>query len=675
MTVGIPFNFNNSDRSPHHHVTKVCIVTSNRSDWSKLQPVAAKLADMEKRGEPVKLDIIALGSHMLQELGGTFESVKKEFPQAYELHTLVAGDTTNSMTDSVGFGIIKITSLLSAIRPHVVVVHGDRFDAFCAAIAANMLNLVIAHIEGGELSGTVDGTLRHAVTKLSHIHLACTNEAARRIRSMGENPESVFTTGCPSYESLFKLAPTCWIDEKMDEFLDGMPPGCEPKSYILALLHSVTNDIDDTVQACDAMLGALFKLRKPTIMFYPNIDPGNKRMIRLLHAYQLEDPQWRTWLRLFTHVKPSQFTTLMMNASIMVGNSSAGIRETCVFGTPTLNLGSRQDGRQTPTNVTTIKHPTAELVVEWINKESGKSYPPNTMYGDRDSAQRIADVLVSAEVRGGQLKKFWEHRYSLLPPPSIHQDLRARDVVQDKPLKILGLITARGGSKGIPGKNIIDLNGKPLIQYTIDAALQAKGLDRVVLSTDSVEIANVAKKCGCEVPFMRPDELARDNSPHLDCVVHALDALCDLDGYEPDYVLLLQPTSPFRTSQDIDAAIDIMKESSCDLVVGLTEQAMNLSKCCYVSSNGDVSPYAETTTETKYIPRQSLAKTYAENGAIFLQRALSLRFPPQNTPNAGSLRSDFVKGYIMPKERSLDIDDPFDLHMARLLMANPAPAK
>lgn len=653
---------------------KICIVTCNRSDWSKLQPVAANLAAKEKRGEAVKLDIVALGSHMLQELGGTLSCVKEEFPDAYEAHTLVAGDSTHSMTDSVGFGIIKLTSILSAIQPDVVVVHGDRFDAFCAAVTSNMLNIVLAHIEGGELSGTVDGTIRHAITKLAHLHFACTDEAARRIRGMGENPTCVFVTGCPSYDNLFALPPTSWVDEKMDEFFTDITFEIKPQNFIIAVMHSVTNDLQESTAVYECMLMSLFEMRQPTVLFYPNIDPGNKTMIQILHIYQKKDPMWHNWLRLVTHVPPGRFTALMMHAAAMVGNSSAGIRETCVFGTPTLNMGSRQDGRRTPANVTTLKVPTAEAVLEWFKLELGNRYAPSKMYGYPDSSHRIADILAGADVSGGQLKQFWEPQYSMLPPPSVAGVLetKKKEVSQEsKCLKILGLITARGGSKGIPRKNIIDLNGKPLIQYTVDAALQARGLDKVVISTDSEEIAAVAKNCGCEVPFLRPEELARDDSPHLECVVHALDALRDDHGYEPDCVLLLQPTSPFRTSQDIDKAIDIMEKSSCDLVVSVCEESANLSKKYYCSKDGDLTPYAEITTGVKYIRRQELAKTYGENGAIYLQRATSLRSPPLNTPNAGSLRSDSIKGYIMPEQRSLDIDTPFDLHMARLLMATP----
>lgn len=238
-------------------------------------------------------------------------------------------------------------------------------------------------------------------------------------------------------------------------------------------------------------------------------------------------------------------------------------------------------------------------------------------------------------------------------------------------IKVLGLITARGGSKGIPGKNIKPLNGRPLIEYTIEAAVKSKHLDRVVLSTDSIDIAQAARSCGCEVPFMRPKELSGDDSAHIECIVHALDVLKEKDGYDPDYVLLLQPTSPFRTSKDIDRAIELAQNTGCDSVVGVCERAVHLSKTFFVSPDQNLVPYAETTEESKYVRRQDLPTTHAENGAIYLQRTESIRFPPSNVPNAGSLCSYSAKALIMPKEQSLDIDDMVDFHMAELLCASP----
>ncbi len=647
------------------------MVTSNRSDWSKLQPVANKLLQKSH----IDLHVIALGSHMLVELGNTREGIRAEFPKTYELHTLVAGNSVEAMTDSVGFGIIKITSMFKTIKPDVVVIHGDRFDAFSAAIAANMLNYTIAHLEGGELSGTVDGTIRHALTKLSHIHFTCTYEAQRRVRAMGELPSSVYLTGCPSYDNLFSLLSTdSWEECQVAKLVDDKELHFSPKAFQLVLMHPVTDCDGTDTKAYEVLTSALFRRKKKTVMFYPNIDPGNKTLIQILHKYQREDPGWPSWLRILTHVPPKIFMSLMKEATVMLGNSSAGIRESCIFGTPTLNIGTRQVGRRTPHNVTSLVSPSDLQILEWLALHEKLRYPCSEMYGFPDSSQRVADVLARKDVREAHKKFFFEPTYALHPCPlqgSGKQTPSPAEKILNSELKVLGLITAREGSKGIPGKNIVDLNGRPMLWYTIEAALKAQGINRVIVSTDSKEIGNLAASLGCEVPFLRPRALAQDNSTHLSVVLHALDTLYDIDGYEPDCVMLLQPTSPFRTSQDIDESIDLIKKTNCDLVVGVSPSSANLSKLLYVTSSGVLQPFAEVTSDTKYTRRQDLPETYAENGAIFLQRASSLRFPPQHVPNFGSLRSVDARAYVMPEERSLDIDTPFDLHLARLVMATP----
>jgi CMP-N-acetylneuraminic acid synthetase len=234
--------------------------------------------------------------------------------------------------------------------------------------------------------------------------------------------------------------------------------------------------------------------------------------------------------------------------------------------------------------------------------------------------------------------------------------------------RVLGIITARGGSKGIPGKNVIKLGQKPLIQYTVEAAKASKLLDRFILSTDCDIIARVAMDSGCEVPFMRPVALAHDTSAHMDCIKHALQTLSDREGYNADFVMILQPTSPFRTAEDIDSAISIVMNTSCDAVMSVSKSNVPLTKTFHVDEESNqLLPYAVSMTMSKYNRRQDCPRLYSENGAIYIQRVSSV-LTPLNT-KTGSLLSEDVQAYIMPIERSLDVDEPYDLEMARALIA------
>lgn len=228
---------------------------------------------------------------------------------------------------------------------------------------------------------------------------------------------------------------------------------------------------------------------------------------------------------------------------------------------------------------------------------------------------------------------------------------------------VLALVTARGGSKGLPGKNLRPLAGKPLIVWTIEAALGSAGIDRVLVSTDDAEIARVSGLAGAEVPFLRPPELARDDSPHIDVVEHAMWWLDGHAGPPPAYLLLLQPTSPLRTTADIDAALAIARETGAPAVVGVTEPQPHPLKTYRLAADGTLAPFVES--DIAYKRRQDLPPALAENGAIYLNRCDALR----------SLRTFVPPGtrpYLMPPERSVDIDSPLDFALAEFLLGTSA---
>jgi CMP-N,N'-diacetyllegionaminic acid synthase len=222
--------------------------------------------------------------------------------------------------------------------------------------------------------------------------------------------------------------------------------------------------------------------------------------------------------------------------------------------------------------------------------------------------------------------------------------------------KVLAVIPARGGSKGIPRKNIIDIGGKPLIAWTIEAAKKSKYIDRIILSSEDDEIIEVASEWGCEIPFKRPIELAQDDTPGIDPVLHALD---NIRGF--DYLVLLQPTSPLRSTEDIDGAIMKCIESNSNSCVSITES--------------DKSPYWMFTMNKDYTlckllqdgrndyQRQLLPKTYYLNGAVYVAEIKWLSTEKKFVSNS-------TNAYVMPKERSIDIDSIFDLRLAECMINN-----
>jgi CMP-N-acetylneuraminic acid synthetase len=224
--------------------------------------------------------------------------------------------------------------------------------------------------------------------------------------------------------------------------------------------------------------------------------------------------------------------------------------------------------------------------------------------------------------------------------------------------QVIGLITARGGSKGIPRKNIMPIAGRPLLWWTIAAAKQAHRLHRLVVSTDDPEIAQLAREFGAEVPFLRPAALAQDNTPHIPVMLHALDWL-ESHGGLPEYLFLLQPTSPLRQAADIDAAIALATERRVDGVVGVVEANRHPYLIKKILSDGVLEDYVAN--PQGYVLRQDFPPAYAVNGAVYVNRCSSLRRDRTILP-PGTL------GYPMPVDRSLDLDSPLDFMVVEQLL-------
>lgn len=234
-------------------------------------------------------------------------------------------------------------------------------------------------------------------------------------------------------------------------------------------------------------------------------------------------------------------------------------------------------------------------------------------------------------------------------------------------MKILGVITARGGSKSIPRKNIKELGGKPLIAWTIEAAKSSGVLDRVILSTDDQEIAKVAKRYGCEVPFTRPPELAQDTTPTLPVLQHALTWLKEHEGYSPDAVMILQPTTPFRQPLHIREAVGFFEKSGADSVVSVVEIPGNYNPhwAFRVGEDGRAELYLGGPIKSRIRRRQDLPKAYSPNGMIYLFKT-GLLFDPAD-PN---LYGNDVRAYPVAERLSVNIDSPEDWMLAEFALKN-----
>ncbi|XP_051785865.1 bifunctional UDP-N-acetylglucosamine 2-epimerase/N-acetylmannosamine kinase isoform X2 [Erpetoichthys calabaricus] len=378
---------------------RVCVATCNRADYSKLAPI---MFGLKADPDNFELDVVVLGSHLIDDYGNTYRMIEQDdFDIHAKLHTIVRGEDEASMVESVGLALVKLPDVLNRLKPDVMIVHGDRFDALALATSAALMNIRILHVEGGEVSGTIDDSIRHAITKLAHYHVCCTHTAEQHLIAMCEDHDRILLAGCPSYDMLLSAMNK---DNYMSILETWLGEDVKPYEYIVAVQHPVTTNIKHSLKMFELTLDALISFNKKTLILFPNIDAGSKEMVRVMRKKGIEqNPQFRA----VKHVPFEQFIQLVAHAGCMIGNSSCGVREAGAFGTPVINLGTRQTGRETGENVLHVRDAdTQNKIHHALELQFGKKYPCSKIYGDGNAVPRILKFLKTLDLSEPLQKKF-----------------------------------------------------------------------------------------------------------------------------------------------------------------------------------------------------------------------------------------------------------------------------
>lgn len=612
---------------------------------SKVHYARSKLILREIQNRPdLTLKIIVGASAILPNYGDVLAQMEQDgFKCDDKITMTLEGGSAAAMAKTAGLGIIEFTTAFENLKPDIVVVRGDRYEVLSAVVAAAYLNITVAHLEGGDISGTIDESVRHAITKLSHLHFTTNPQARERVLQMGEKPEYVFNFGCPELE--FVAQNKFQVDQVLINYLGVGDVINLDQPYILVMQHPVTSELGANRRHIEETLRAVNEVGIPAIWFWPNVDAGTDEISKGIRVFR-ENHQPKH-IRFIKDLPAEQFIGLLKKAACLVGNSSAGIKECSYLGVPVVDIGSRQNNRLRAENVLNVDYNQAAIKEAILKQMSHGLYPASNLYYQPDTAKNIVYTLTRVQLYtqksffiGGQSPDF-AHQ----PTPKI----------ETLPIKVLGLITARGNSKSIPGKNIKELAGKPLIAYTIEAAKKSRYLSRVIVSTDSEEIAAISRRFGAEAPFLRPVELATDQSTSLEAAQHALNWLKENQGEEYDYVMLLQPTSPLRTAEDIDNAIEKAAENDADSIMSLKELTDFSVKKIKKVAEDIIFPFLDDEGATSS-QRQNLEKVYKRNCAIYLTKTKYIL--------RGDLFGKLSLAYLMPEERSIDINQPVDFELA-----------
>jgi UDP-hydrolysing UDP-N-acetyl-D-glucosamine 2-epimerase len=365
---------------------KVCVVLVDRANYGRLKPVMQAIA----AHPALELQIVAAGTMLLERFDQPVKVVRQDgFDVQGEIFIELEGSTPATMAKSVGFGVVEFASEFQRLKPDLVLLIGDRYEALSAAIAAGYMNVCIAHLQGGEVSGSIDESARHAISKFAHFHFPSTRRSADYLVRMGERPDTILAVGCPSSD----------IARQLDR---GLPPEVVnatgagatidvTRPYLLVLFHPTTTEYGGERRQMEALLEALDRLRTQTILLWPNIDAGSDHISKAIRVFRtMHQPDW---LRTLTNLTPEQYLKVLANAACGIGNSSSFVRDAGYFGTPIVLAGHRQEGRETDAHVTRVE-PRADRIFEAASAQLRHGrYAPSTLYGDGFVAERIARAL------------------------------------------------------------------------------------------------------------------------------------------------------------------------------------------------------------------------------------------------------------------------------------------
>lgn len=355
---------------------RIVFLTGTRADFGKLK----SLIEISIGSENYEVHLFVTGMHLSKKYGSTVDEVIK---CGYEnIYQYINHTSEETMDHTLARTVVAFSDYVKHINPDLIVVHGDRLEALAGAIVGAFNNILVAHIEGGEVSGTVDELIRHAISKLSHAHFVSNDGAQRRLIQMGEKSESVFVIGSPDVDVMMSKNLPALEDVKMHYEI-----GFD--EYAVLLFHPVTTEVDLLDSHAAELVDAAIKSDINYVVIFPNNDMGSSVIIN--HYQKFKDNKR---FRIFPSIRFEKFLVLLKNASFILGNSSAGIREAPYYGLPTINIGTRQSNRAASnSNIFNCECKKAEILNAIKTVQNYKSLAPVTPYGAGNSAELFFDAL------------------------------------------------------------------------------------------------------------------------------------------------------------------------------------------------------------------------------------------------------------------------------------------
>ena len=375
---------------------KIAVVTGTRAEYGYLKP----LMNAIEKDDDLELMPVVTGMHLLSDFGNTYKIVENDFPNSVKIPMELKSDSLQDMADYLASGIKNLAELFSKNSPSIVIALGDRSESFAAALAAMYLNIPIAHINGGDVSGgTIDESIRHAITKIAHIHLVHTKENAERIQKMGEEKKRIVVVGALTLDIILNRdLPSKDITFKKYN----LNPA---DTTFLVVQHPITTLKDKGSYHMRELFLALDELEQQTVMLYPNCDAGSKELIEIIKKYESRD-----YMHIFRSLPHEDYLSLMKNVNLMIGNSSSGIIEASSFKIPVINIIGRQQGRSRTENIIDVepdKNKILDAIAFALNNKGflKKVKSCKNKFGDGKSSGKIVKILKNLKIDDKLIQK------------------------------------------------------------------------------------------------------------------------------------------------------------------------------------------------------------------------------------------------------------------------------
>lgn len=374
---------------------KICVVLGSRANYSSIKSVMRAV----KAHPDLELQVVLTASALLDRYGAVANLIEADgFEIAARVNMLIEGETPTTMAKSTGLGLLELPTIFETLKPDFVVSVGDRFETVSTAVAAAFMNIPLAHTMGGEVTGTIDESIRHAITKFAHLHFPATKDARQRIIKLGEPEETVHLVGCPRVDLVSEMLGKNGSVDLEKYLVGGVGETIDlGKPFVIVSQHPVTTEYGQSQDQITTSLKAVRKSGLQAIVLWPNPDAGAEDIARGIRKWR--EQGLADHMHFIKNLPIDAYIALMERTACLVGNSSSGIREGAFIGTPVVNVGTRQAGRERGKNVIEVPHDT-DAIFDALQKQVAHGrYDCDTTYGDGKAGPRIAEILSKADVR------------------------------------------------------------------------------------------------------------------------------------------------------------------------------------------------------------------------------------------------------------------------------------